>query len=54
MNLKVPNIQIIKGTKIMADNCGDSCGNQNFDGMTQTYKRILWIIVAINGVDVLC
>ncbi|HAD71572.1 MAG: cation transporter [Micavibrio sp.] len=34
----------------MADNCGDSCGNQNFDGMTQTYKRILWIIVAINGV----
>ena len=31
----------------MADNCGDSCGNQNFDGMTQTYKRILWIIVAM-------
>lgn len=33
----------------MAGNCGDSCNDKQFDGASETYKRILWIIVAING-----
>lgn len=33
----------------MADNCGDSCKNQSFEGLSDTYKNILWVVVAING-----
>ena len=33
----------------MAGNCGDACNDTQFDGASETYKRILWIIVAING-----
>jgi Co/Zn/Cd efflux system component len=33
----------------MADNCGDSCENQSFEGLSDTYKNILWVVVAING-----
>lgn len=29
--------------------CRDSCNDAQFDGASETYKRILWIIVAING-----
>tara|TARA_R110002072_G_scaffold106341_3_gene231861 strand:- start:13 stop:636 length:624 start_codon:yes stop_codon:yes gene_type:complete len=32
----------------MAGNCGDSCNDTQFEGVSETYKRILWIIVAIN------
>ena len=32
----------------MAGNCGDSCNDAQFEGVSETYKRILWIIVAIN------
>ena len=34
----------------MADNCGDSCGSQSFEGLSDTYKKILWVVVAINGI----
>ena len=33
----------------MADKCGDSCGSQSFEGLSDTYKKILWVVVAING-----
>ena len=33
----------------MTNNCKGSCGSVVFDGASETYKRILWIIVAING-----
>ena len=33
----------------MADKCGDSCGSQTFEGLSDTYKKILWVVVAING-----
>lgn len=33
----------------MAGNCGDSCSGVQFEGASEAYKRILWIIVAING-----
>ncbi len=33
----------------MTNNCGDSCGSVVFEGASETYKKILWIIVAING-----
>ncbi|HRI76240.1 MAG TPA: cation diffusion facilitator family transporter [Alphaproteobacteria bacterium] len=33
----------------MADNCGDSCSSQTFEGLSDTYKKILWVVVAING-----
>lgn len=33
----------------MAGNCGESCNDKQFDGASETYKKILWIIVAING-----
>ena len=32
----------------MADKCGDSCGTVDFDGLSDTYKKILWVVVAIN------
>ncbi len=32
----------------MAGNCRDSCNDTQFEGVSETYKRILWIIVAIN------
>jgi Co/Zn/Cd efflux system component len=34
--------------KIMADKCGDSCGNIAFEGLSSTYKRILWVVISIN------
>lgn len=34
----------------MADKCGNSCGSQSFEGLSAKYKKILWIVVAINGV----
>ena len=33
----------------MAENCGDSCSSQSFEGLSDTYKRILWVVVVING-----
>jgi len=33
----------------VADNCGDSCSSQTFEGLSDTYKKILWVVVAING-----
>lgn len=33
----------------MADNCGDSCENQSFEGLSDNYKKVLWVVVAING-----
>lgn len=33
----------------MSNNCGDSCGSVVFEGASENYKKILWIIVAING-----
>jgi Co/Zn/Cd efflux system component len=32
----------------MAENCKDSCGNIAFEGLSSTYKRILWVVVTIN------
>jgi len=32
----------------MADKCGDSCGNITFEGLSATYKKILWVVVSIN------
>ncbi|MGH1399164.1 MAG: cation transporter [Alphaproteobacteria bacterium] len=32
----------------MADKCGDSCGNIAFEGLSSTYKRILWVVISIN------
>lgn len=33
----------------MAENCGDSCGDIVFEGMSKTYRKVLWVIIAING-----
>ena len=33
----------------MAKGCGDSCGNIAFEGLSDTYKKILWVVVVING-----
>lgn len=33
----------------MSDKCGNSCGNIKFEGASETYKKILWVVVAING-----
>jgi cation diffusion facilitator family transporter len=46
--LKPQNIKKLEG-QIMADKCGDSCGSQSFEGLSDTYKKILWVVVAING-----
>ncbi|MGH1374561.1 MAG: cation transporter [Cellvibrionaceae bacterium] len=32
----------------MTKNCGDSCGNIDFEGLSATYKKILWVVVIIN------
>lgn len=34
----------------MAKNCNDSCGDIAFDGLSATYKKILWVVVFINFV----
>jgi Co/Zn/Cd efflux system component len=34
----------------LAEKCGDSCGNIAFEGLSASYKKILWIVVAINFV----
>ena len=33
----------------MSEKCSDGCGNISFDGILKIYKRILWIVIAING-----
>lgn len=32
----------------MSENCRGSCGDVNFEGASETYKKILWIVVVIN------
>lgn len=32
----------------MTKNCGDSCADINFEGLSATYKKILWVVVIIN------
>lgn len=32
----------------MAKDCGDSCVEIAFEGLSATYKKILWIVVSIN------
>tara|TARA_R110001592_G_scaffold49685_4_gene154662 strand:+ start:2121 stop:2741 length:621 start_codon:yes stop_codon:yes gene_type:complete len=32
----------------MSKNCGDSCSDISFEGLSATYKKILWIVVFIN------
>lgn len=32
----------------MSENCGDSCGNIAFEGLSASYKKILWVVVSIN------
>ncbi len=32
----------------MSKNCGNSCADINFEGLSTTYKKILWIVVLIN------
>lgn len=34
----------------MTEKCGDSCGSMAFEGLSETYKKILWVVVAINGI----
>lgn len=34
----------------MSKKCGDSCGDISFEGLSVTYKKILWIVVTINFV----
>ncbi|MBL4885605.1 MAG: cation transporter [Planctomycetaceae bacterium] len=33
----------------MAEKCGNSCGNIAFEGMSKIYRRILWVVIFING-----
>jgi len=33
----------------MSNKCNDSCGSQSFDGLSTKYKKVLWVIVLING-----
>ncbi len=33
----------------MAESCGHSCGSQSSEGLSDTYKKILWVVVTING-----
>ena len=33
----------------MSENCGSSCGSVVFEGMSKDYKKILWIVIFING-----
>lgn len=33
----------------MSGNCGVSCGNMNFEGISKTYRKILWAVICING-----
>ncbi len=33
----------------MVEKCNDSCGNISIEGASETYKKILWIVVAINA-----
>lgn len=33
----------------MSNKCGNSCGSIKFEGASETYKKILWVVVAING-----
>ena len=32
----------------MSENCGDSCSNMNFEGVSGAYKKVLWAVVSIN------
>ncbi len=32
----------------MADNCGDTCSDITFEGLSASYKKILWVVVSIN------
>ncbi len=32
----------------MAKGCGDSCADTTFEGLSATYKKILWVVVSIN------
>lgn len=32
----------------MADNCGDASEARTFEGLSKTYKNILWIVVSLN------
>ena len=33
----------------MSKECSDGCGNISFEGISKTYKRILWVVIIING-----
>ena len=36
----------------MADDCGGGCGckgNPRFDGVDPVYRRVLWLVIAVNG-----
>jgi len=33
----------------LAEKCGNSCGNIAFEGMSKIYRRILWVVIFING-----
>lgn len=33
----------------MSEKCSDGCGSVSFEGISKTYKKILWIVIAING-----
>ncbi len=33
----------------MSEKCGSSCGDVAFEGMSDRYRRILWIVIFING-----
>ena len=48
-----PTIALIRSQKEeikVSKECGSSCGDVIFEGMSQRYKTILWIVIAINGV----
>lgn len=33
----------------MSEKCGSSCGDGSFEGISNRYKKILWIVIFING-----
>lgn len=48
-SVKIKNLLRQMTENTMPDNCGDSCSSQSFDGLSAKYKKVLWIIVVING-----
>jgi Co/Zn/Cd efflux system component len=40
---------VFKGENVMGAGCGGSCSTK-FDGVSDAFKRALWIVIAINGI----